>query len=688
MEIKEVTQIEFIASLLTTLSQVKTYKKGKYRRYKNTFMTFDIETTNTYEGKKKVGFMYCFQVAFEVDGICYVHIGREWTEFIEIINSVNKFLEDETLIVFVHNLGYEFQFFRRYFDFDKVFAIDKRKPLTATTNNIEFRCMYLLSGLSLENVAKINNLDLKKLDYDYRLIRTKDTILTDEERQYIINDVVIMVLYLNLKLSEEKNITQLPLTKTGFVRRECRQYCLNRKNYTYRSLIKNLVLDEGEFAMCRNAFQGGFVHSNAERTNEILKNVKSFDITSSYPAVMLLEQFPMSKPFDVDLDISNYEQYQKLYCLVFSIKLTNVNTAQGVCDNILSDHKCTITGARILNNGRIYHAEHLTTTLTNIDFEMLNKFYTYETIEFGRCLGFYKNYLPLSLSEKILEFYDNKNTLKGVEGREVEYLKSKEYVNSVYGMCVTNPCKKEIVYCDEWSDETSGIDYSLIHKENDKKSRFLYYPWGVFVTSYARRNVLNAVYELQDKYIYSDTDSIKFTGNTDFFDRYNKANEEKIKKICKIRGLNIDKMIHGVRQLGAYEVDGIYKQFKTLGAKRYAYIENKGNLNITVAGCVKDKGVQYLQKFDNPLDHFNDDLVIPSTESGKLTITYIDEPLQAYITDYQGNISYQEELSYCHIEDVSYKMNLSDVYANFINRLLTNRGGEDFEELSTREYQL
>ena len=112
--------------------------------------------------------------------------------------------------------------------------------------------------------------------------------------------------------------------------------------------------------------------------------------------------------------------------------------------------------------------------------------------------------------KSILHLYANKTTLKGVKGKEVEYLNSKEMLNSCYGMCVTNPLRDEFTYNGDWdvSHLTADEINETLVKYNDSRNRFLFYPWGVFVTAYARRNLFTGIYECGDDYIYSATDSL------------------------------------------------------------------------------------------------------------------------------------------------------------------------------------
>lgn len=64
----------------------------------------------------------------------------------------------------------------------------------------------------------------------------------------------------------------MPLTKTGYVREFCRNFCFygkperERKSFSvmkYRSWIKKLALDTAEYQQLRAAFCGGFTHASS-----------------------------------------------------------------------------------------------------------------------------------------------------------------------------------------------------------------------------------------------------------------------------------------------------------------------------------------------------------------------------------------------------------------------------------------
>ena len=122
--------------------------------YYNIPSSFDIDTSSFYNNDEKVAIMY--EWTFGINGL--VIIGRTWKQFILMMKYICNYLVTDPkhrLVCYIHNLGYEFQFMRRYFEWHKIFALEERRPIYALTDSgIEFRCSYLLSGYSLAKLGE------------------------------------------------------------------------------------------------------------------------------------------------------------------------------------------------------------------------------------------------------------------------------------------------------------------------------------------------------------------------------------------------------------------------------------------------------------------------------------------------------------------------------------------------------
>ena len=676
------------------LPLIKTNKKIEYI---NLPCGLDIETTSYKVDDVKTAFMYVWM--FGIDHGKGVYYGRTWEEFLEVCEELQtrfNLSENKRLVVYVHNLGYEFQFMRKYFNWvdGGLFAVDERKPIKCLCDyGIEFRDSYILSGFSLENTAKnLAKHKVKKLvgDLDYSLIRTHETKLTDAEMAYCENDIVIITAYIAEQIELYGDVTKIPMTNTGRVRNFVRDNCYyTNKNHRksskskyikYRKIMDDLTIDTETYIQLKRSFMGGFTHANANYSNVVLENVSSVDFTSSYPAVMISEKFPMSrfKPCEFS-SMEHFETCCARFALVFEAKFTNIR-AKINQENYLSESKCVTLIKPVLNNGRVNSAAELTTIITEVDYDIMKNCYEWDDIAVSNGKFAHKNYLPKSIIESILKLYQDKTVLKDVEGSEVEYLLSKGMLNSIYGMCVTDIVKDKAVYNDEWGFEKVNVEEEIENYNNSRK-RFLYYAWGIWVTAYARRNLWTGILAVGDDYIYSDTDSLKvlnYENHKAYIEWFNKQIVDKMVTMCEY--YNLDQSLLSpktkdgkVKMMGVWDFEGTYKKFKTLGAKRYLLLD-RDKLKLTVAGLSKQNGIKHMLEIaggdiDGVFDMFNDNLYIPAEKTGKMTHTYIDNELKYKVTDYQGVESTVNPLSGVHLENCDFTLSITEQYNEFLRQL-------------------
>ena len=655
-------------------------------KYINVSCAFDIEVSSFYDDGEKRACMYIWMLG--LGGYCVV--GRTWNEFMEVIEYISDYLglsKDIILVVYVHNLSYEFQFIKDMFEWEKVFAIDDRKPnYVLCKQGIEFRCSYQLSGYSLSMVGKnLQKYKVQKLDgeLDYEKIRHSKTPLTDEEMAYCVHDVLVVMAYIQECMETEGNIIQIPNTKTGYVRREVKRKCIGagrksrKKNWMYRDYIHGLTLESDEYMQLRRAFQGGFTHASVLYSGRTIHDVDSYDFTSSYPTVMLCEKFPMSVSKLVDIkDRDDLEYYCSKYCCLFDIEFVDISPKY-MFEDYISISRCRNVVSAVVNNGRVVSADRLITTITEQDYLLIKALYEWDKMRVANFRIYEKRYLPKEFVDSILTFYEDKTKLKDVIGKEVEYMHAKANLNSLYGMAVTDIIRDEITYDGEWIITQPNLNDS-IDKYNKGLSRFLFYPWGVWVTAYARKNLFTGILECKNDYVYSDTDSLKMINgksHMEYIEKYNEVITKQLEIAMNYHGFDFSrtrpKTIDGIeKQIGIWDYEGHYKTFKTLGAKRYLWMKSNGQMQMTVAGLSKQSGLKYLQFGEltgkSIFDKFNDEMYIPKSWTGKNIHTYIDFETQGIVTDYLGESEFYHELSSVHLEPTDYSLSIGSEYANFI----------------------
>lgn len=593
--------------------------KGKKKTtYYNTSCAYDIETTSIeppqVEGKyvyTPYGFMYHWQMCINN---CVV-FGRTWEEFQTFLTNIRKVMklsDKQILVCYVHNLAFEFQFMKEFLKIDSMFSKDVRKPMKILSDGIEFRCSYFLSNMSLAKFCENSKLcyHYKMLDtYDYKQIRTPFTPLTMEEKAYCYNDVRGLCECIDTLL-EYDTINTLPLTNTGYVRREYREKMKTKENrYNF---VKTQLTDQ-QYTMLRRAFRGGNTHANRFLAGLILSNVYSFDISSSYPSCIMMDDFPIGKFTKVKFSSQEKLNYFcENYCVVMDISIYKPVLKKDKVIPYIDIAHCYEKSKIINDNGRVLSADYIRMSITNIDLDIIRDNYNFEGFEIHEAYYSEKGKLPKELRIKLMDFFTDKTQLKDIDDKIYEYMKSKNRLNATFGMMVTDIAHTECDYepsTMEWYSTKPEIEGAL---EGFYKSRnnFLSYQWGVFVTANARKRLQIMLDKVGRDVVYIDTDSIKFINEKHIaeFEEMNilleyEAENNDITAYVDRTDIKEDKEITKRYHLGTWDNDGNYIRFKTLGAKKYCYdkINKKGKkvFEITVSGMSKEKGAKAVGCIEN-----------------------------------------------------------------------------------------
>ena len=616
----------------------KSKKKTKKQLYKLP-MTFDIETTSMFDKEQHCyGFMYIWQAC--VMGILV--FGRTWSEWQEFLHHLCNNLElskDKQLVCYIHNASFEFQFMRQFIQLDSVFATDKRKVLKFTdSRGIEFRCSYRLTNMSLAKACE-NEMGVQHVkalaDLDYNKVRTPKTRLTRLEMGYCMSDVLSLYEMVLCRMKNHNDdLFSIPMTSTGYVRREVKKEVL--KSFSYKKLVKDLSLDLFTYNMIKLAQRGGNTHANLWYSGRIIQCVDSFDVVSSYPTQMILgEEYPISKY--VEYGTFQYKEdfayMRKKYSCLFIIKLRNVCIKMGYVMPYIAKDKCIGEPVNAnIDNGRILMCDSCVLCMNEIDFRIIEKQYDFEyDIEDVKELRYaLKGPLPKELRNKVLQFFKDKCELKDKIKHETDaeklanykymYAQSKAYLNSIFGMCMTDIIHDEVIFninehdekkcamckhkakCkrEKWCIYESDAErVTKLEKHNNSYGTFLAYQWGYIITSLARE-WLETLLDIcgPNNAIYCDTDSCKCIHDDAIIAKINEENA-KIMQICELKGAYCD--VNGKRYyLGIYEKenDEPLNKFITLGAKKYAYVED-GKLHATISGVNKKCGAKELGKIEN-----------------------------------------------------------------------------------------
>lgn len=584
---------------------LKTASRKKIK-YADLVCAFDIETTNIDKYRQAIMYIWQFQI-----GDKWTVYGRTWEEFTTFVNRLQQCLPEETyLVVYVHNLSFEWQFIKSVLPIDEVFAMDDRKILRVRSGKLELRCSYIHSNMSLDKYLQAMDVKDKKVKgFNYKKKRYPWTPLTKAELKYCINDVRGLVQAVTVEMQRDgDDLYTIPLTSTGYSRRLAKQAL-----GPYRRWIKGMLPDLDCFQALRRAFRGGDTHANRFNANIIIDGsrvggIHSWDISSSYPAVMLTERFPRALVRqDPKLFDSEYKHGKACLIHIYmeDVKLHDPHWGSPY----IPKAKCESLAGAVLDNGRVLSADHLDMYITEIDFEILAKEYDFKYSIIDLWTGT-KSRLPDKFRDLLMQTYTEKTQLKGQD--PYFYTKKKNLFNSYYGMSVQNPCKPNY----EFKDGIMQLKDETLEDLMDKyqATGWLPYQWGCWVTAAARKKLHEGLAIIDpDDFIYSDTDSIKCMGD------YSQAFEQLNQKYRHDEYSALDPK--GNRHyIGIYEYEESYKRFKTMGAKKYAYEDADGRLHITISGVNKKAGAAELKTLDN----FKEGFVFRS--GGGLAALYNDFP--------------------------------------------------------------
>ena len=668
--------IEILKDIKNTVGiKIKEYKhhgeEVKQIIWYNIPCSFDIETTQTKHG----AYMYIWQ--FNIFG--YTIYGRTWGEFNQLTELLYRFLDLKNchLVCYIQNISYEYQFIRMRFrhKITKVFATDRRTIIYFDFGNLHFKDSYCLFGCSLEKIG--NDLQYfpyrKTKDLDYLKLRNSKTKLTKKELNYCLLDVIVLSCAIWEKILQHKKIFDIPLTKTGYVRRYLREFMF--RDAGYKNIVRTLTLTENQYLQAKRAFMGGFSHGNCLYNGIPIKNVVSHDECSEYPFTELAYLFPMK--FIGNKDSIKYEDIPKIerqgkVGFIADIEIQGLKPIENICDNIISKHKCKIEGKYIENNGRLVSAGKIYLSLTNIDIWSISRFYTWDKIFIRNVNIYLLGYLPKSLLIAIIELFRDKNTLKGVKGEEQNYKLKKELLNSNYGAMVEDIIKLFLefnegnLYCDSIDIEKQ------LEKYNNSNKRFNFYLWGVFITAYARRDLYFIFDDMKtagvsDMYLLSDTDSIKHYDHPiidEIIKKHNKRKYDLINKMCDTMCIPDEyRDILNKYGIGQFEVDDKYLIFKEFGAKRYCYINKDFKLGVTVAGLPKKAIKKLSAKYGKykVFEMIEEDIIFNTEDSCKNCHSFFDFETKEIINGEEM----QEETSIV-ILPTTFKMGYSTEFETFL----------------------
>lgn len=577
--------------------------RGKKPNYCSRWVSFDSETSHI---KDICGWVYSWCAKFGNE----IVLGRTPRDFLSelfLLEDLYKLNSKNKIVVYIHNLSYDITYlidFLNEYDDAEVFAIQPHKILSVRWRSFEFRCSYLLSNMSLDKWSEFLNTKNRKMvgAVDYTKIRYQDDDLTEIDWLYQIFDVITMDECLEKQMSDyEDNVQTIPLTSTGYVRRDCR--IAMRTNKQNRKDWLRMQLTPEVYRIARLAFMGGYCHGNRFLAGKtICGNIEHYDFKSHYPSRMLFNYFPDRFVLYANrfISLSEYLELSSTYCVLAEFYFKDLRLRKSVTAPYLSKSKIlnfcnqkfykeTFDGC---DNGKIVNMDGVSCfALTELDFEIVAEQYTWTD------LAIHRPYIAkrIKLAKELVETMDNYFKVKETESDKYIRMKDKNKLNAIYGMIVTDPVRDECTYI----PSTGEFEITKSHNFKDSVAEklekyyknfnnFLTYTQGIYVTAWARYYLFKLIKIVGYKnFIYADTDSIFFISNAEIIEKLNTYNLFTILD-NEIIGSGVLNKNGGYSYYGVFEdeKDNIRK-FRFLHAKCYAYEDANGELHATIAGVSK-----------------------------------------------------------------------------------------------------
>lgn len=458
---------------------------------------------------------------------------------------------------------------------------------------IEFRDSLKLLPFSVKRIGKSFKTAHKKLDMEYEGFRYAGCEITEKEKEYIANDVLVVKEALEIMF--ERGHQKLTIGsccleefKSTYDKTDFKNFF---PNLTEIEIDPDLYGESNADAYIRHSYRGGYCYLVKGKENKIYDNGWTADINSSYSSNMSSESgnyYPVGKPMfwkgDIPKEADNKYYFVRIRCR-FNIKEGMLPTVQikgtllynGTDYLTTSDYYDYQSGTykRYYMKQGVKHDSYVTMTMTCVDYELFLKHYNPIDLEvldgcyFMKVIGLFDEYM-----------YKYKEIKENSVGAEREL--AKLYLNNLYGKFAANDSSS---YKVPYINSKNVLGFEIV-EEHEKKPGFI--AVGSAITSYARRFVINAAQANfhgvdKDGFIYCDTDSIHCSGKPE-----------------EVKGIRIHPTSFCAWKLESYWDKAVFVRQKT-------YMEHVTHVNgeevepfynIRCAGMSEDAKQEFLDKYD------------------------------------------------------------------------------------------
>ena len=425
--------------------------------------------------------------------------GEDIDSFINYCSLIN-----ESSSFYFHNLKFDGEFIIHYLlthGFvhvnEKKLGVDQFSTIISDLNvfyciKVKFKEEVIISffdslkllNFSVEEVAKAFNLSIKKLEIDYKAKREKGHKITDEEKEYLKHDVMIMSLALE-KMFEMK-ITRMTIASNAM---NFFKDTISKKRF--EEWFKPPLYDKD----LRQAYKGGFTYLNEIYRGKEVKEGIVLDVNSLYPSVMYYSPMPYGEGIYFDgkyVPDKLYNLYIQNITCQFRIKKDMIPTIQ-----IKNNLSFVPTEYLLSSNG-----ESINLTLTNVDLKLFLEHYDIYDVSYN---WGWKYKSSTKIFKSYIDYWNELKVKATKEGNKPLRTIAKLMLNSLYGKFAASP---------EGRSKIPYLDNNIVkYKLSELEERTAYYlPISIFITSWARDRTIRSAQAVYHRFIYADTDSLHLEG--------------------------------------------------------------------------------------------------------------------------------------------------------------------------------
>lgn len=380
---------------------------------------------------------------------------------------------------------------------------------------IEIRDSYKLLPYSVAKIAEDFKTSRQKLDLDYTKFRFSGCDISEHEREYIANDVLIVKEA--LEFMEKEGHTRLTIGSCCFD--EFKHQFSERRFYDDFPNIYEFKLDADIYGAAsagdyvRRGYHGGWCYVNEKYEGKTVGAGSVLDVNSLYPFIMHSDSgslYPVGKPTFWQGNFIPVEAQNRYYFVRFK---TRFKLKPGYLPFVHIKGTWLYRGTENLKTSDIYYektnsyyralrganGERIeaipTLTMTRTDYELFLEHY--ETEDFQILDGCY-----FDVKKKFFDEYIDKYKKIKMENSGAIRESAKLFLTNLYGKMATS--KNSSFKVGELNEDGSLSYYLTIPQQRMPG----YIPVGAAITSYARAYTIRAAQANYETFCYADTDSI------------------------------------------------------------------------------------------------------------------------------------------------------------------------------------